>query len=67
MRINTRLSPRVQLQFRVPERRSLGTRLVTTFWLNDVTSCWSSAGVACAWTARLQYARVSENQGVFTV
>ena len=27
MRINTRLSPRVQLQFRVPERRSLGTRL----------------------------------------
>ena len=27
MRINTRLSPRVQLQYRVPERRSLGTRL----------------------------------------
>ena len=27
MRINTRLSPLVQLQYRVPERRSLGTRL----------------------------------------
>ena len=27
MRINTRLSPHVQLQYRVPERRSLGTRL----------------------------------------
>ena len=31
MRINTRLSPRVQLQFRVPERRSLGTRLAPVF------------------------------------
>ena len=34
MRINTRLSPRVQLQYRVPERRSLGTRLIptSTYW-----------------------------------
>ena len=28
MRINTRLSPHAQVQFRVPERRSLGTRLI---------------------------------------
>ena len=31
MRINTRLSPRVQLQYRVPERRNLGTRLRTNY------------------------------------
>ena len=31
MRINTRLSPHVQLQYRVPERRSLGTRLTDSY------------------------------------
>ena len=31
MRINTRLSPHAQVQFRVPERRSLGTRLAPKF------------------------------------
>ena len=37
MRINTRLSPHAQVQFRVPERRSLGTRLEASLGFHDVS------------------------------
>ena len=40
MRINTRLSPHAQVQFRVPERRSLGTRLSGT----SLVPSWAGPG-----------------------